>query len=105
MTLIWHNMDYKDQIGASLRILAAQYRGLCQTVIDTAASYGGEWQERHIQVVLDILRGIPVPVMQPPADWETYDQGAYREAYRITRKPDYSLIREEYERMAKELKK
>lgn len=98
-------MDYKDQIDASLRILAAQYRGLCQTVIDTARSYGGQWQERHIQVVVEVLRGIPIPVMAPPADWETYDQAAYREAYKVARKPEWAGILQEYIEEAKMLKK
>lgn len=98
-------MEYTDQIDASLRILAAQYRSLCQTVIDTARSYDGEWQDKHVAIIIDTLRSIPVPVMTPPADWSTYDQAAYREAYRVARKPEWAEIRAEYEQMAKQLKK
>src|SRR5687768_13128869 len=98
-------MTYTDQIEASLRIQAAQYRSLCQTVIDTAASYGGEWQERHVQVVVDVLRNIPFPVPVPPADWDTYDQAAYREAYKSAHKPNYTEILNEYINQAQNLKK
>lgn len=97
-------MDYKEQIDASLRILAAQYRSLCQTVIDTARSYEGEWQDKHVAVVIEVLRGIPVPTMQPPADWATYDQEAYRAAYKECRKPNYTENLNEYINQAQKLK-
>jgi hypothetical protein len=104
MKSVYH-MTYTDQIEASLRIQAAQYRSLCQCVIDTAASYGGEWEERHVQVVVEVLRGIPFPVPVPPADWDTYDQAAYREAWKGVRKPEWAVILQEYIEQAKMLKK
>jgi hypothetical protein len=98
-------MTYTDQIDASLRLLADNYRSLCQTVIDTARSYEGEWKDKHVAVVIEVLRGIPVPEMKPPADWATYDQEAYRAAYKEARKPNYQEILNEYIEQAKLLKR
>lgn len=97
-------MDYSDLIRTQLDYLAGTYRHLCQTVIDTARTYEGEWHDKHVGIIIDVLRGIPVPVMKQPEGWEQMDQAAYREAYRVINKPNWSMILSEYIEQAKSLK-